>query len=90
MLLTDRNFNTSFYDPAGGGDPILFQHLFSKDLLVIFYLSIAVIILTNKLDFFKYNFSTLTETTKFDFSNFSIKLNSHLPNHNMPSENFLT
>jgi hypothetical protein len=29
MLLTDRNFNTSFYDPAGGGDPILYQHLFS-------------------------------------------------------------
>ena len=30
MLLTDRNFNTSFYDPAGGGDPILYQHLFLK------------------------------------------------------------
>lgn len=30
MLLTDRNFNTSFYDPAGGGDPILYQHLFYK------------------------------------------------------------
>lgn len=28
ILLTDRNFNTSFYDPAGGGDPILYQHLF--------------------------------------------------------------
>ena len=28
MLLTDRNFNTSFFDPIGGGDPILFQHLF--------------------------------------------------------------
>ena len=28
MLLTDRNFNTSFYDPAGGGDPVLYQHLF--------------------------------------------------------------
>jgi cytochrome c oxidase subunit 1 len=28
MLLTDRNFNTSFFDPSGGGDPILFQHLF--------------------------------------------------------------
>lgn len=28
MLLTDRNFNTSFFDPKGGGDPILYQHLF--------------------------------------------------------------
>jgi cytochrome c oxidase subunit 1 len=28
MLLTDRNFNTSFFDPGGGGDPILFQHIF--------------------------------------------------------------
>jgi len=28
MLLTDRNFNTTFFDPIGGGDPILFQHLF--------------------------------------------------------------
>ena len=28
ILLTDRNFNTSFFDPSGGGDPILFAHLF--------------------------------------------------------------
>jgi len=28
MILTDRNFNTSFYDAAGGGDPVLYQHLF--------------------------------------------------------------
>ena len=28
MLQTDRNFNTSFYDPEGGGDPLLYQHLF--------------------------------------------------------------
>ena len=28
MILTDRNFNTSFFELAGGGDPILYQHLF--------------------------------------------------------------
>lgn len=26
-LLTDRNFNTSFFNPSGGGDPVLYQHL---------------------------------------------------------------
>ncbi|HEY6143388.1 MAG TPA: cytochrome c oxidase subunit 1 [Flavobacterium sp.] len=28
ILLTDRNFNTTFFDPTGGGDPVLYQHLF--------------------------------------------------------------
>jgi len=28
MLLTDRNFGTAFFNPAGGGDPIFWQHLF--------------------------------------------------------------
>jgi len=28
MLITDRNFNTTFFDPVGGGDPVLYQHLF--------------------------------------------------------------
>ena len=28
ILLTDRNINTGFFDPMGGGDPILYQHLF--------------------------------------------------------------
>ena len=34
MVLTDRNFNTSFFEAAGGGDPILYQHLFSRDILI--------------------------------------------------------
>jgi len=28
IILLDRNMNTSFFDPSGGGDPLLYQHLF--------------------------------------------------------------
>lgn len=28
MMLADRHFGTSFFEAAGGGDPVLFQHIF--------------------------------------------------------------
>lgn len=44
MVLTDRNFNTSFFEAAGGGDPILYQHLFWTYFIFMFMLEFIFIL----------------------------------------------
>ena len=64
-MLTDRNFNTSFYDAAGGGDPVLYQHLFLDTNNI--YLLIPTITLLKSDE----NNSIITST--FDFTNFHLR-----------------
>ena len=73
MLLTDRNFNTSFYDPAGGGDPVLYQHLFLRTD----YICSSAILTVNQ------------KNKSFDFSSFYSKFSEEYPNINPPSHRFL-
>ena len=81
MLLTDRNFNTSFYEPAGGGDPILYQHLFLTPFIA------SNVLINNK------QFNTLTSNTNntFDFTLFTEKYNEYFNNsRTLPKKEFLT
>jgi len=90
MVLTDRNFNTSFFEAAGGGDPILYQHLFSRvvfeDYLI---LSTLFIFPSFSLSTFKRHMSN-SLNHGFYFSAFYEKYNTHLPNNKIPSDKFLT
>jgi hypothetical protein len=73
MLLTDRNFNTSFYDPAGGGDPVLFQHLFFENIYIY---SSAIITIHHK-------------SKEWDFTSFYSKFSEYYPNYKQPNKHFL-
>ena len=100
MVLTDRNFNTSFFETAGGGDPILYQHLFLRNTYKqIYYLPIFVFYLTifiAQINYFNFlsqppvksNYST--DTKHFNFSNFYDKLALYLPGTTPPSTRFLS
>jgi hypothetical protein len=65
MVLTDRNFNTSFFESAGGGDPLLFQHLFwffghpeVNDI------SLIMLLYAGKASIHSFKYSLLIETVK--------------------------
>lgn len=84
MLLCDRNFNTSFYDPAGGGDPVLYQHLFLRNNIydfIILYgpvaLSIIPVLLPN------------SNNRSFDFTLFYKMYTQIFPDNALPNKSFL-
>ena len=88
MLLTDRNFNTSFYDPAGGVDPILYQHLFSKITMYISFFYLIYKAVLTKYDI-SINISNTAADNVFNFNNFYHEYNKIYPNNKVPSTSFL-
>lgn len=97
MLLTDRNFNTSFFEPAGGGDPILYQHLFLNKvnwllfiymyIIMIFNLSNSKILWKKVLNNRLVSNSSLNE--QFNFSSFFSKYKECYPHNKQPTIKFL-
>lgn len=101
MVLTDRNFNTSFFEAAGGGDPILYQHLFSKDIYIVYFLFTIFLTLIAKPNIANFSqmiylstvnkftsTTTTTTTNDFNFSLFYEKHKTYLPKFTSPANNF--
>jgi hypothetical protein len=85
MVLTDRNFNTSFFEVAGGGDPILFQHLFLKELGFIW----LFILFNINIPTYSVNNNPSSAYESFKFSSFYSKFKENYPNLNQPNSKFL-
>jgi hypothetical protein len=82
MILTDRNFNTSFFEVAGGGDPILYQHLFLTENNYIYLL--LILIVANLM-----SASVISKEKELDFTLFYAKFKEYYPNFKQPSVKFL-
>lgn len=76
MVLTDRNFNTSFFEAAGGGDPILYQHLFYSLVCIICLLIMFTQVYSNYDKFFK-------------FESFYYEFKEYYPKLELPNKRFL-
>jgi hypothetical protein len=96
MVLTDRNFNTSFFETAGGGDPILYQHLFSKSIIygLFIYLFANFFFQKKKVAWLDQSANQskggALHQADFSFLSFNLVYKSYFPNNTLPSSNFLT
>lgn len=85
MVLTDRNFNTSFFEVAGGGDPILYQHLFLTNIIYAFILHFLI---QGILQYVLLYSSTFL-TKDYDFDSFLTKYAAMYPYRKLPDVEFL-
>jgi hypothetical protein len=79
MVLTDRNFNTSFFEVAGGGDPILYQHLFLTTTLCLCLFFMMVYSVS----------SSYKSKSYFDFKIFLDQYKTLYPENKLPEVSFL-
>lgn len=86
MVLTDRNFNTSFFEVAGGGDPILYQHLFL--IKIVYIIPLIDFYSIKSIIFFSYNTQSLI-TKSYNFEKFWSRYTIIYPNNELPSTEFL-
>ena len=101
MLLTDRNFNTSFFEAAGGGDPLLYQHLFFScyNFYSVFVLYLVFLNVTNvffsllnrdeKIVIDKVS-DTQDKANGFNFNSFTSQFKSFITNKETPDFSWLT
>ena len=80
MVLTDRNFNTSFFEAAGGGDPILYQHLFLTIFILCLYPCYLLISGISP---------SYSSQSDFNFSVFLEQYKTVYPHNKLPDVSFL-